>query len=475
MNRLDELTLKLLDDTIDADELKELAGLAKEPEGQQSLRRLMELESYLQSACRSSIADRVIDEIRQERRDRIEEGVMRAVSQSRSPVDTHAHGSGSDYPTRLTFLVCGVAAIAAFLLLVFFSGGPSDNKENAIARLNLHGSIASISDADGQTRLAKAKQEPFAIRPGEAIATQRDIDTAEILYADGTKIELLGEARIRLGKASNGSKEIVVLSGLIQADVKPQPAGRPLRIITEAATLEVLGTSLGVEVREASTRLGVATGRVAMTRKADGQRVEVEAGRYATATESTSEPLQSHPFPKLPREWSEDFQNGLPVGWRTGELVEVADGTATRAVRSRRTGDKRFVITSHNAWQEGDHALCRIDRNSVLHLQIRQSAFARITIMIGTRSYPPAKGRVGGNLFYTKKAWNEELLSDTWKTISVPLRDVDWQMKRGRKVRGASDLEGLAAYLVHVSTMEHDAGLIIGRMWITNSEEGGQL
>jgi hypothetical protein len=100
----------------------------------------------------------------------------------------------------------------------------------------------------------------------------------------------------------------------------------------------------------------------------------------------------------------------------------------------------------------------------------RQQAFARLTIMIGICSYPPARGRTGGNLFYTRKAWNEELPADTLKTISVPLKDVAWQMKQGKKVNGPSDLESIAAYLIHVSTMRQDIGLAIERMWITNAE-----
>lgn len=471
MKRLDELTLKLLDETIREDELGELVGLTKEPEGRASLLQLIELESHLQASSRSSIADRVVDQIQQERCDRVEEGVMRAVAECETPVRTHTDAAGKPSYLKLAFIV-GMAAIAAGLLFVVFPVGSNDDSKYTIAQLDPHGSIVRILDIDGKPRLVQAMDHPLNLRTNETIETSQAIDTAQIVYADGTKLELLGETRIRLSQTRDGSKQIAILSGLVQADVATQPDGRPLRIITQAATLEVLGTTLGVEVRDASTQLGVATGIVAMTRKSDGQRVEVEAGRFATATESTNEPFQSHPFPELPGAWSEDFERGLPAGWRTGELVELQGATALRATRSPMSNDGRFVITSHNPWQEGDHGLCRIHKNSVLHMRIRQSAFARITIMIATRSYPPATGRIGGNLFYTKKAWNELLPANTWKTISVPLRDVAWQMKQGKKVSTPSDLEGLAAYLIHVSTMEQDVGLTIDRMWITDEREG---
>lgn len=474
MERVDELTLKLLDQTIADDELSELAELTQMADRRKSMHQLIELEAHLQSIGRSSIAVQVVAQVQQERCDRVEAGVMQAVAGSvpASAVDEPTNPSRWDAWSG-PLLAVGVAALAACLLFVIFAGDPNGDLDEVLAQLDPHGSIVTIVDADGNPRIVQTTESPLTLHANETVETTQAIDTAEIVYADGTKIELLGETRVRLTQRQDRSKELIILSGLVQADVSPQPPGKPLRIVTQTATLEVLGTTLGVEVRNASTRLGVATGRVAMTRKADGQRVEVQAGRFATATQSAQEPLQSHPFPELSAEWSEDFEAGAPAGWRTGELVKLDDSTAVRAIQSPRSGG-RFVITSHNAWQEGAHGLCKIDANSVLHMRIRQSEFARITLMIGTRAYPPETGRIGGNLFYTKKAWNEDLPPDTWRTISVPLSDLGWQMKQGKKVAGPAPLESLAAYLIHVSTMKQDAGLMIDRIWISNDagEEG---
>lgn len=475
MTRVDALSLKLLDDSIDEAELRALAELTQETEGRRVLLQMMELESHLQASGRSSIADRVLVQIQQERCMRVEEGVMRAVSESETSVRARPVVAGNRTTSRFALMFAGVAALAACILFVVVAVDRSENELSAIAQLNQHGSTVRILDADGKRRPVRSTDQPLALRPNETIETSHFSDAAEIVYPDGTKLELLGETRVRIAATTGGSKQITVLSGVVQADVARQPAGLPLRIVTKTATLEVLGTTLGVEVRDASTQLGVGTGRVAMIRKADGQRVEVEAGQFATATEATNEPLQSYPFPKLPSEWEEDFEVGLPAGWRTGDLIEFEDVKAVQAVRPAKSNNGHFVITSHNAWQEGAHALCRVKEGSVLHLRIRQRAFARITIMIGARSYPPAGGRIGSNLFYTRKAWNEALPADTWKTISVPLKDIAWQMKQGEKVNGPPDLTGLAAYLIHISTMEQDAGLTVDRMWITDDTESNPL
>lgn len=471
MKRLDELSLKLLDENIDEDELQELMELTQSPDGREVLLRLCELESHLASHGRSSITDNVMAQIQEERCDRVTEGVMQVVRELPEPTRSSLAGRSK---FRIPALVIGIAAMAACLVLVVLQNQKSEETNEVIATLNPRGSLVKMFDADGRALPLPQAEQPFLLRQNQTIETSQAIDSAEIVYADGTTIELLGETKAILSETSNGSKQLEILTGLIHADVSPQPRGRPLQIITRTATLEVLGTTLGVEVRAASTQLGVATGLVAMTRKVDGQRVEVEGGRYATATKSASEPFQTHPFPELPTEWSEDFEDGLPSGWRTGEFVDGQDTKAVRAVKSWRSDDGRFVVTSQNEWQEGKHGFCSIDETSVLHMRIRQSKFARITIMVGTRSYPPATGRVGRNLFYTKKAWNEDLLPETWKTISVPLRDVAWYMKQGTKESGAPELEGLAAYLIHVTTMEHDAELLVDRIWITSQSEGSQ-
>ena len=475
MKRADELTLKLLDQELSENELNELAELSKGALGQESFLQLMELEAYLQSSCRSSIEDRVLDQVQQERCDRVEERVMKAVTNSAPIVHGRVEPDEKTTSSRVASGVLGVLAIAVCLVVALVTVEHSATRDDAIAELHSHSSSVRILNSDGQARLINTKIQPVTLRLDETVETSQAIETAEIVYADGTRVELLGEARVTLSETRGGSKQIAILSGVVQADVAQQPTERPLQIVTETATLEVLGTTLGVEVRDNLTQLGVATGRVAMTRKADGQRVEVEAGRFARATESTNEPLQSHPFPKLPSGWSEDFEDGLPSGWRSGEFVVLNSESAVQAAKSKWTRDPRYVITSQNAWQEGQHGFCTIDKNSVLHLRIRQKEFARMTIMIGTRCYPPATGRVGGNLFYTKRAWNEELPSDTWKTISVPLRDVSWEISQGKRVRGPTDLDGLAAYLIHITTMDQDAGLMIDRMWITNESEGHQL
>ena len=470
MRRLDELSLKLLDVSIGEAEARELANLTETSDGANALRNLFVLESHLLCMGRSSVADSVVGKLGEQRCDRVEEGVMLSIMERSGPAGLNP--IYKQFRQRMTASSFGIAVmvISLFFLLVWFGGNDVERVE--IAQLKVYGEDVRIVADDGIVRSATLSQRSLTVMQNETVETAHATDSAEVVFADGTTIELLGSTSVTFSETADGSKQLQVLAGLIQATVSPQQEGRPLQIVTPTAAMEVLGTTLGVDVRKSSTQLEVATGVVAMTRKVDGKRVEVGAGHLITATHSADEPMNTRPFPELSSDWAEDFSTGLPNGWRRGEQVDVNDGHAVRATAGVNPGKhNNIAVTTQNAWREGNHALFEIHEDSVLHFRMSQSEFARITVMIGSRAYPPGRNRSGVNLFYTKKAWNGALEPDTWRTISIPLKDVGWHVRRGNKQGGAPDLDGLAAYLIQFTTMDRDVGLTIDRIWVTSDGE----
>ena len=472
MNRFDELTMKLLDGAIREPELQELAAHARTVEGRKAFLELVQLESHLQSIGRSSIAGEVVTFLEEQRCRRVEDGVMRTVGDASEPSCSNAQEVGRGKSYRLTVAIMGVAALAACLLFAVvrydgIEGSGNEDSHRTIAQVSTHGATLSITDADGVTRLDLRTDQPIRLRQNETVETSSGIDSAEIVYSDGTTIELLGETIVTLSETTNGSKQLTVLSGVIQADVSPQLAGRPLRIITSTATLEVLGTTLGVEVRDASTQLEVATGIVAMTRKVDNQRVEVKAGQITTATDSAEHPLHARPFPELPSAWSEDFHSGLPKGWLVGELIDIEDGHAVRATFDEHGSEMKYSVSTQNAWGEGDHGLFLLHEDSVLHVRYRQDDVAPLHLMVVTRAYPPGQLRRGVNLHYEIPLRDDRQTAGNWQTLSVALADVSFFDRRRVFERGAPKISGLAAFSLRLTTMDHDAGLIVDRIWVT--------
>ena len=475
MKRIEELTLKLVDGEITDDEAMELGELTQSSDGRDLFLRLMEVESHLLSAGRSTCADRVTDALRLQRCQSIEDGVMSAVVIG--GLDETSELAGRAEPAVATKLgyraVRGFALVAVLAIMVAIAVWPRSDERLLPILVELVASESSVVVSDEASHtiqtLTDANQS-IPLRAGQSVETPCSMDFAELLYPDGTRIELLGNTKVTLSSTENDAKKLTVVAGTIQADVTPQAAGRPLQIVTSTATLEVLGTTLGVEVHTDSTQLEVASGLVAITRNVDDQRVDVSEGHFVRATGSTKDAFEAAPFPAVPSDWTADLSSGLPEGW-SGKVVETGVGFGVLASAANEARQRNFSITTQNAWQLGEHALFQVHDDSVLHIRFQQSKFARITVMVGARVFPPEKRQFGANLFYTKKEWSENLAADQWKTIAIPLREVGWHIRRRAKQGGAPDLNGLAAYLIQVTTMERDVGLIVDRMWVTRGPQ----
>ena len=147
MNRLDELSLKLLDGSIGEDEVKELAELARTAEGGESFLRLIELESHLLSFGRSSIAGDVVTELENLRCRRVEEAVMREVCELSER--THPKEAASRLPHhRYAAVVIGIATLAACLVFAIVQFGKDDGGNVSAARLHVHGADVRIIGAE---------------------------------------------------------------------------------------------------------------------------------------------------------------------------------------------------------------------------------------------------------------------------------------------------------------------------------------
>ena len=364
-----------------------------------------------------------------------------------------------------------MVAVAASLLIVFFSWPEPVANPRTIARLMVHDSGVTLADPQGNLQPSPTVGQSLPLTTGQIVRTSDSLDAADIVYDDGTIIELASDTEVTLSRSAAGSKQLRVAAGLIQADVAPQPGPTPLRITTSTATLEVVGTSLGVDVNEASTKLEVASGLVSMTRRVDGKRVEVASGQLATATSSTKTAFDSQPFPALPDRWSEDFRDGLPNGWSAGELVWTNNGSAVLAAGDDRGVENNIAVTTHNAWREGQHALFSLHNDSVLHIRFRQRRFAPLRLMLVTRTYPPSGKRRGVNVYYEDPSWNANILPGQWHTISVTLADVSYFGKRGDFQTGNLKLEGLATFMIQLTSMNEDVGLTVDRMWATRTTD----
>ncbi len=120
------------------------------------------------------------------------------------------------------------------------------------------------------------------LSPGDLVRTPSR-GWASVRYADGTAVEVGADSSVVFEEGAG--KRIRVDSGLVTAEVAPQPADRPMILRSKGAEAKVLGTSLAFTVFDKGARLLVREGKVAFSRGEAS--IQVSQGQTATAAEGT--------------------------------------------------------------------------------------------------------------------------------------------------------------------------------------------
>jgi len=364
---------------------------------------------------------------------------------------------------------------AAALLLVLLTSGlllqwrwwvASDGEGLVMGRLSPIAGEVQFADGD-QVRAVSRESD---LHSGVTIHVVGLAGLATLRLADGTEISLAGETRIKCRRDA-GHTTILLHEGHLSANVMPQLAGHPLRIQTASAEIQVLGTRLAVSADHEASELGVERGRVSLKRLTDGETLEVGSGQCAVVSPRTA--LEARPWPSTPDTWQEDFERGLPDGWRYGQWsrTEGPEGACgvVRAARRFALGgsDSRLHrITLPKRWMEG---LWRLQEDTHLHFTYKMSRPGWFHIMMGARSDDLNPSHIG-NYELQSSGWNVGR-PDQWQTVSVPfsafrknLRGVPYA-----NLPASSPRAGDVVYLLWFSTGEVDRGLVIDRIWINQS------
>ena len=113
--------------------------------------------------------------------------------------------------------------------------------------------------------------------------------SAELLYADGTRVALGPGTAVRNFKIEGG-KRFTVESGSIVAVVAKQPKGQPMVVESATGEATVVGTTLRIKVDPdvlKGMRLDVEEGTVQLKNRLNNRSVIVESGHYAVAASGT--------------------------------------------------------------------------------------------------------------------------------------------------------------------------------------------
>jgi ferric-dicitrate binding protein FerR (iron transport regulator) len=181
------------------------------------------------------------------------------------------------------------------------------------------GPLASIIEAENSVWVERGGKTVPAARgmellAGDVVRTD-DSSAARLRYAgEPTTVELRGGTRLRLA-ASVPGKRLEILEGTIEADVSPQPAGRPMVLASPHLEVVVVGTLFTVAAAPDRTRVEVDKGAVRVTGRAGKKGLDVAEGTFVVA--ETGVELKARP---VPNEFSGglrngDFESGDLEGW----------------------------------------------------------------------------------------------------------------------------------------------------------------
>ena len=248
----------------------------------------------------------------------------------------------------------------------------------SLARLGeLKGQVSVLID-DGLLP-ARAGQ---VIWPGQEIHTGED-SFAVVTYDDESRLELSSDTAVRLleqahlDRKKSPSKHIFLVRGVVNANVTPQPAGRPLLLSTEQADLLVPGTRFASANILGETRIELEEGTALLARKG-ARAVEIHTGTYAVASPDLDfysaaplVPVSGKPFAELLEgsgpvlaltdlpgrpELAIACFNGLVKLWapRPGKVRGVLDARKKRALDLAVSADGRTLAVGYEARDKKD-------------------------------------------------------------------------------------------------------------------------
>jgi len=241
----------------------------------------------------------------------------------------------------------GMAAIFALYIFGRILMPFAADRITPVARITFIGSAGFI-ERDGRLILAEPEMlvgEGDIVKSGDvSVLGGRGLQFV-FLNDEKTIVDLVENSDVRVSDGSTG-KHLDLRRGKMIAAVQPQPEGKPLRLTTEFADVKVVGTRFSLEDGVKSTRLEVQEGKVELTRKADGESVEVQRGFFVDA-DSQKAPLEVAKSLEVP--------DGLLARWTFDE----GKGQSSRDVTA---SGRAVALYGGTQWVEGrDGAALALD------------------------------------------------------------------------------------------------------------------
>ncbi|HIK96473.1 MAG TPA: hypothetical protein EYG03_31410 [Planctomycetes bacterium] len=214
-----------------------------------------------------------------------------------------------DRTRRFHRFVTSVAAVAAVITLM---------AGLYLFRPGIESQIATITSVNGGIQwtgvggLVSDVQSAGQPLTGGILETRSVDSSVKLKFLDGSTVSLNGSSVLTI--SDHGQKELRLREGSLSANVVAQPTGKPLRLFTPAATLEVLGTQFDVTADFNQTKITVNEGLVRVKRVTDGLFADVKADHSLLATIEAQESLVATPITAPTSVWVANLAKDRSAG-----------------------------------------------------------------------------------------------------------------------------------------------------------------
>jgi len=175
-----------------------------------------------------------------------------------------------------------ITAIAAALILAF--GMMLNRQWDRLIGRDTAGRRPSVVELVGPASVQRGANRfslttGTMLRAGDQIVCAGAQSRLALGYADGTRIAVLGAGAVRL--LPQPGRRLFLETGVLEAQIAPQPSVRPVILSTSHADVEVLGTQFALSATEQKTLLDLRTGRLRIACKRSGESIVLNAGSSA--------------------------------------------------------------------------------------------------------------------------------------------------------------------------------------------------
>jgi len=284
----------------------------------------------------------------------------------------------------------------------------------------------------------------------------------ELEFLDGSTVTISGNSTLTF--SDYGQKKLHLKAGKASANVKLQPANKPMLLYTRSAMLEVVGTQFEVQAGLAATTLSVNLGTVRVTRLSDDKKVEVHASQRVVA--GAGRDMSPAPVPDSLSHWKSQLHLGPVRGFGEWSPGYDGRGATLRAVPyTLKRGDTIYVASIDVSLGDNPPVVLRPDS----HFRVRGHIASPHDVSFGV-TVRHLNGEFAGK-FQTIQAASALETEEGFEVV-LPLRDFRLDPSlAGIKHRLPSAPFDLVVESIWCHTLYEPAGLEIAEVELLPSEE----